>query len=97
MEINSYNGPSPLAWVDVLMAQKTLGLAISVLVLTAWPVFAPPQPQPQPQRQPVAVTQILQRPEITSADIDLGHALALAMASLSRPSALPGENELAGK
>jgi hypothetical protein len=32
----------------------------------------------------------------TSADIDLGHALALAMASLSRPSALPGENDLPG-
>ena len=32
----------------------------------------------------------------TSADIDLGHALALAMASLSRPSALPEENDSLG-
>ena len=48
------------------MAKKVLGLAISVLALTASPLFAQTQtqPQPQPPRQPVTVTQLLQRPEM---------------------------------
>ena len=48
------------------MAKKVLGLAISVLAVTASPLFAQAQtqPQPQPPRQPVTVTQLLQRPEM---------------------------------
>ena len=46
------------------MAKKALGLAISVLASTAWPVLAQTQAPPQPPRQPVTVTQILQRPEM---------------------------------
>ena len=54
------------------MAMQAQRLAMSVLAVTMWPVFAhaqaqaQPQPQAQPpaQRQPVTVTQLMQRPEM---------------------------------
>ena len=46
------------------MAKKTLGLAISVLALSASTVVAQTQAQPQAPRHPVTVTQLLQRPEM---------------------------------
>jgi len=50
--------------VEVVMAKQALGFAISIVAVTASPVFAQPQAQPQAPRQPVTVTQLLQRPEV---------------------------------